>query len=212
MSSIVEAANTRFSTKTYATLKLMFGREGFKGLFRGLIPSLLGIAPTRAIYFATYSTTKDFLVKRFKSESSLVHLMSGAMAGWVVYTTMNPVYMVKTRIQLQEVGRTHKSVPNYSGYLDCIKKIYMEEGLKGFWKGLTASYLGIFESIIYFGIYEKMKKEISDRKLRKNPDAKSSIYIIFYLSINQFRSIECNRVFSLCFWMQVDCKCINLST
>lgn len=55
--------------------------EGFPGLFKGLIPNLIGVAPSRAIYFYAYANTKAFLVKETQSETPLVHVTSAAIAG-----------------------------------------------------------------------------------------------------------------------------------
>ena len=40
----------------------------------------------------------------------------------------------------------------------CIQKILREEGIKGFYKGLTASYLGVTEGTIQWVLYERLKK------------------------------------------------------
>jgi len=40
----------------------------------------------------------------------------------------------------------------------CIQKIFREEGIKGFYKGLTASYLGVTEGTIQWVLYERLKK------------------------------------------------------
>jgi hypothetical protein len=40
----------------------------------------------------------------------------------------------------------------------CIKKIVREEGIKGFYKGLSASYLGVTEGTIQWVLYEKLKR------------------------------------------------------
>lgn len=39
-----------------------------------------------------------------------------------------------------------------------IKKIAREEGVRGFYKGLTASYLGVTETAIQWTLYERLKK------------------------------------------------------
>lgn len=41
--------------------------------------------------------------------------------------------------------------------VDCIKKVWNNEGLRGFYRGLTASYAGIVETVVYFTIYEQLK-------------------------------------------------------
>lgn len=46
----------------------------------------------------------------------------------------------------------------YGGYIDCAKKVYKYEGVRGFYRGLTAAWLGIAETGMYFVIYEKSKQ------------------------------------------------------
>ena len=46
----------------------------------------------------------------------------------------------------------------------CMKKTYRQEGVRGFYRGLSASYYGVLETIIHFVIYERLK-----RHLRENP-------------------------------------------
>lgn len=44
--------------------------------------------------------------------------------------------------------------------LRCIRTVFRDHGLKGFYKGLTASYMGISETVLNFVIYEKLKERI----------------------------------------------------
>ena len=77
--------------------------EGTKALFKGLGPNLIGVAPSRAIYFSAYSTTKTFCNERFPApDSPPVHICSAAAAGFVSSTATNPIWFVKTRLQLDE--------------------------------------------------------------------------------------------------------------
>ena len=46
----------------------------------------------------------------------------------------------------------------FTGSWDMIKKIGREEGLRGFYKGLSASYLGVTEGTIQWVLYERLKK------------------------------------------------------
>ena len=40
---------------------------------------------------------------------------------------------------------------------DCIRNLYQTEGLRGFYRGLLVSYVGIAETSIHFLLYEQMK-------------------------------------------------------
>jgi solute carrier family 25 protein 33/36 len=66
----------------------------------------------------------------------MVHLISAATAGLVTSTATNPIWVVKTRLQLQ--GNTRR----YKNSLDCVMHILREEGTRGLYKGMSASYLG----------------------------------------------------------------------
>jgi len=46
----------------------------------------------------------------------------------------------------------------------CVKQIYSLDGLRGFYRGLSASYAGTCETAIHFVIYEHIKKLIRRRK------------------------------------------------
>jgi len=150
-----------FGLRTIYGLNNTYIIEGIPGLFRGLIPNLVGVVPSRAIHFASYTTTKDLIIRHFNQDpdNPYVHMLSAASAGVVVPTVMNPVFLVKTRIQLETLGERQAI-----GYVDCISKIYKTEGIRGFYRGLTASFLGIAETVIYFVMYERVKRMAIERK------------------------------------------------
>ena len=47
----------------------------------------------------------------------------------------------------------------------CIKAIHRQSGLTGFYKGITASYFGLSETVIHFVIYEFIKSKFDERRL-----------------------------------------------
>mmetsp|Transcript_6349 Transcript_6349/g.11564 ORF Transcript_6349/g.11564 Transcript_6349/m.11564 type:complete len:193 (-) Transcript_6349:2-580(-) len=72
--------------------------------------------------------------------------------------------MVRTRMQL--LADPTAGQVNYSGYKDAITSIYKEEGIGGFYKGITASYWGCAEGAIQFIIYEQFKTRLLARQNR----------------------------------------------
>ena len=46
----------------------------------------------------------------------------------------------------------------------CIRQIYSQTGIAGFYKGITASYYGISETVIHFVIYEAIKAKLRELK------------------------------------------------
>lgn len=139
--------------------------EGLRGFFRGLLPTLVGILPARATYFWAYATTKGSLSARF-GESPIVHILSAAAAGISSNTLTNPIWLMKSRVQLQ-AGASVNNPMVYRGYRDAMWRIFREEGIGGFFKGLTASYWGVTEGALHFVVYERIKtKLINDNKRR----------------------------------------------
>lgn len=118
----------------------------------------MGISPSRALYFTVYDNVKNYFSKNIQGYENGIVMSSACIASLTVYTVMNPVWLVKTRIQVQEHGKVQEGSPNYKGYIDCIQRVFKEEGIRGFYKGLTASYMGVFESSLYFLFYEFCKK------------------------------------------------------
>ncbi|XP_042806802.1 solute carrier family 25 member 33 isoform X2 [Panthera leo] len=80
---------------------------------------------------------------------------------FVTNTLMNPIWMVKTRMQLERKVRGSKQMNT----LQCARYVYQTEGVRGFYRGLTASYAGISETIICFAIYESLKKYLKEAPL-----------------------------------------------
>ncbi|KAF8810500.1 mitochondrial carrier protein RIM2 [Phlegmacium glaucopus] len=133
----------------------IYREESLRALFKGLGPTLVGVIPARSINFFTYGNGKRLIADKFYNgqENSWVHLCAASLAGIATGTATNPIWVVKTRLQL---AQGDKKV--LGGSLACIKKIMREEGIRGFYKGLSASYLGVTETTIQWVLYERLKK------------------------------------------------------
>lgn len=80
--------------------------------------------------------------------------MSAASAGFVSSTLTNPIWFVKTRLQLDYNSKVKMTVRQ------CIERVYASGGIAAFYKGITASYFGICETMIHFVIYEFIKSKL----------------------------------------------------
>lgn len=50
------------------------------------------------------------------------------------------------------------------GAFECVRKVYQTDGLRGFYRGMSASYAGISETVIHFVIYESIKQKLLEYK------------------------------------------------
>ena len=91
------------SMNVFQCLKFIYLTEGVFGLWKGLGPNLMGVAPSRAIYFWAYSTSKkniNAMLPRKNRDTPFVHVISAMSAGFSASTTTNPIWLIKTRLQL----------------------------------------------------------------------------------------------------------------
>ena len=110
--------------------------------------------------------------------------MSAAFcAGFTACTLTNPIWLIKTRIQLD---RTRAATGSKFTLPQCVKLVYKESGLAGFYKGITASYYGISETMVHFVIYEYLKKVILTRNRelegRSSDQKKLKDYFMFMVA------------------------------
>ncbi|KAG5649253.1 hypothetical protein H0H81_005090, partial [Sphagnurus paluster] len=142
-------------------LRDIYREESPRALFKGLGPTLVGVIPARSINFFTYGNGKHIIANHFNDgqENTYVHLTAAAIAGVITGTATNPIWVVKTRLQLSATHHADASGQRYIGSSwHTIKHIMKNEGIRGFYKGLSASYLGVTEGTIQWVLYERLKK------------------------------------------------------
>uniref|UniRef100_A0A665UH00 Solute carrier family 25 member 33 n=1 Tax=Echeneis naucrates TaxID=173247 RepID=A0A665UH00_ECHNA len=140
-------------------LRSILEKEGPRSLFRGLGPNLVGVAPSRAIYFAAYSKSKEMFNGLFVPNSGAVHMSSAGVAG-ESFVCSPLFHKISNKTNLFEFSRGEKKM----NALQCARYVYKTEGVRGFYRGLTASYAGISETMICFLIYETLKKHLANNQ------------------------------------------------
>ncbi|KAI4273672.1 MAG: hypothetical protein LQ337_004472 [Flavoplaca oasis] len=156
-------------TETFQILFSIHRVEGWRALFKGLGPNLTGVVPARAINFYTYGNGKRIISDKFNNgqEAPWVHICAAINAGILTGTATNPIWLIKTRLQLDK-SRAEKagtsSVRRYKNSLDCLRQTFQTEGFKGLYRGLTASYLGVTESTLQWFLYEQGKMYLGRRE------------------------------------------------
>ncbi|XP_018606756.2 solute carrier family 25 member 33-like isoform X2 [Scleropages formosus] len=175
---------TPVTPSLFQVFRSILKTEGPGSLFRGLGPNLVGVAPSRAIYFATYSKSKEALNGIFVPNTGIVHMSSAGIAGFFTNSLMNPIWMVKTRMQLEKRTRREKATTA----LQCARRVFQTEGVRGFYRGLSASYAGISETMICFLIYESLKKHLLESHLAPSSSAgdKSGSHFMELMAVAAF--------------------------
>ena len=160
---------------TLNVLTSIYVKEGVGALWKGVGATVVGVMPSRAIYFSTYAKTKHVLTDRNGGhEGALIHLSAAASAGVATATATNPIWLIKTRMQLQH---THNRI--YTNSWDCLRKVIANEGFRGLYKGLSASYLGVAEGTIQWVLYERMKRYL---RSQSPPSNNNSAWLNYFLA------------------------------
>ncbi len=159
----VQDGSERVSLGFWETGKRLWS-SGARTLYSGLGPSMLGASIAWGSYFYFYTWSKDRRRNRGGALSSMDHLMSGLEAGAIVSLVTNPVWVVKTRLQLQDrvpiapATSATSRVVAYDGAIDCFRSIAREEGIAGLYRGLLPSLLLVSHGAIQMAVYERLKK------------------------------------------------------
>uniref|UniRef100_A0A8K9X973 Solute carrier family 25 member 13 n=1 Tax=Oncorhynchus mykiss TaxID=8022 RepID=A0A8K9X973_ONCMY len=136
--------------------------EGFFGLYRGLVPQLLGVAPEKAIKL----TVNDFIRGKTRQKDGSIpvpaEILAGACAGGSQVIFTNPLEIVKIRLQVAGEITTGPRVSAIS--------VIKDLGFFGLYKGAKACFLrDIPFSAIYFPCYAHVKTYMSDEDGRIGP-------------------------------------------
>ena len=102
--------------------------EGITSLFSGIIPGLFGSMATWGVYFVAYNQLRGELQHRLQKEhraqqlSPVSNVCCAVVAGCVSTVATQPIWLIKTRLQLQTKRRYH-------GMVHCCLEIVRIEGL-----------------------------------------------------------------------------------
>lgn len=130
----------------WKTMVVMYSTEGgIMALYRGIIPTVAGVAPYVGLNFMTYEHVRTkFTRKGEKNPSAVGKLAAGAISGAIAQTCTYPFDVLRRRFQINTMdglGYKYKSIP------DAVRVIVATEGLRGLYKGLWPNLLKVAPSM-----------------------------------------------------------------
>eukprot|EP01095_Lingulamoeba_sp_RSL-Kostka_P000930 TRINITY_DN1122_c0_g1_i1.p1 TRINITY_DN1122_c0_g1~~TRINITY_DN1122_c0_g1_i1.p1 ORF type:complete len:290 (-),score=48.01 TRINITY_DN1122_c0_g1_i1:149-1018(-) len=142
---------------------LVEGKGSAKPLFQGLSPALIGSTVVWGAYFCLYDQLKGYFEKTHNYSNAGIHLTCGFLSGAATSVLVNPIFVIKTRMQLQN----YNSKTKYSGVSNAFKTIIKEEGVVGLYKGLLPSILETSQGAFQFMFYEQIKQKFLENSENK---------------------------------------------
>ncbi|KAJ6712599.1 SOLUTE CARRIER FAMILY 25 [Salix purpurea] len=155
-------------------LATVLKEEGPRALYKGWLPSVIGVIPYVGLNFSVYESLKDWLLKTnpfgLVEDNELgvtTRLACGAAAGTVGQTIAYPLDVIRRRMQMVGwkdaasviTGDGRSKAPlEYSGMVDTFRKTVRHEGFGALYKGLVPNSVKVVPSIaIAFVTYEMVK-------------------------------------------------------
>ncbi|XP_028658584.1 mitochondrial brown fat uncoupling protein 1 [Erpetoichthys calabaricus] len=129
----VEAAKNIRYRGVFGTITTMIKTEGPRSLYNGLVAGLQRQMGFASIRIGLYDTVKQLYMNGRENASIGIRILAGCTTGAMAVSVAQPTDVVKVRFQaqmnLQGVQR------RYKGTLHAYKTIFLEEGVRGLWKG-----------------------------------------------------------------------------
>lgn len=130
-------------------------RDGMRGLYHGMGPTLAGIIPYMGLNFTIYPLLKKEAAKLQGGEVGIVSgLACGAVSGVVSQSLSFPIDTVRRRMQLQG-AYTQPGERLYRHSVHCFTAVIRQEGAVALYRGLAANLLRAAPNVaVQFTAYE----------------------------------------------------------
>ena len=130
----------------WQTMSTMYKTEGgVRGLYRGIIPTVAGVAPYVGLNFMTYESVRQYFTEPGeKNPVWYMKLAAGAISGAVAQTCTYPFDVLRRRFQINSMngmGFQYKSIGH------AISTIVSQEGFFGLYKGIVPNLLKVAPSM-----------------------------------------------------------------
>jgi solute carrier family 25 glutamate transporter 18/22 len=136
--------------------------KGLLGLYRGVGATGLRDVTFSIIYFPMFARLNALGPRKKDGSGDAVFwcsFVSGCVAGSSAALTVNPIDVIKTR--LQAIKKSEAEV-EYKGVIDCFVKTLRNEGPLAFFRGgacrmiVIAPLFGIAQTVYYLGVAERI--------------------------------------------------------
>nr|XP_055196620.1 calcium-binding mitochondrial carrier protein SCaMC-1-like [Nyctereutes procyonoides] len=169
---VLEAKNVKIINHFIEMVK----EGGVISLWRGNGVHVLRIAPETAVKVWSYEQYKRFLSSERTKLETFEQFASASLAGATAQSFIYPLEVLKTNLAVSRTGQ-------YSGILDCARKIWKFETVTGFYKGYVPSLLAVIPYVgIDFTIYELLKTHL----LNTDTEGPGLLTLIGYNAFSNF--------------------------
>ncbi|PON96005.1 Mitochondrial carrier protein [Trema orientale] len=162
------------SLGVHQSLKKLLKHEGFMGFYKGNGASVIRIVPYAALHYMTYEQYRSWILNNYPTLGSGAHidLLAGAASGGTAVLCTYPLDLARTRLAYQVVDtrrsfeyatKGFQSQTAYKGIKDVLFSVYKEGGVRGLYRGVGPTLIGILPYAgLKFYIYEELKRHVPE--------------------------------------------------
>jgi len=144
---------------TFGLLCDTINNEGYRALYKGVVPTLETSSISYFIYFYTYAYTTHILRTTLKMQPSVTSdLLKSAIAGIINVLATNPLWVASVKLK---IGGPNRNSDDLCALFRELKKVKNEDGFKALYAGLTSSLILVLNPIIQFSFYHFFKRNFA---------------------------------------------------
>lgn len=152
-------------TSIFDGARQIFRSEGWRGFYKGLVPSLFGVSHG-ALQFMAYEKLKisrrrgggggtaqqQQQQQQQRDLRTFDFLLLSGLAKIFAAVVSYPYQVIRARLQIYDTAKAYK------GSRDAVTQVWRHEGIKGFYKGLAPNLLRVMPSTwVTFLVYENTR-------------------------------------------------------
>ncbi|KAF5270680.1 hypothetical protein FQA39_LY01418 [Lamprigera yunnana] len=151
---------TPLYTSTFDCIRKIITKEGFFGLYKGVLAPLVSLPPIFGISFVGYSIGKSLFESASDKPLSMTQdFLAGGVAGFFSTVFTTPGERIKCLLQIQQSSKEKQ----YNGILDAAVKLYRKDGIRSIYKGTLITLVrDIPASGAFYLTYNQFKRYCTD--------------------------------------------------
>lgn len=139
-------------------------------VYQGHVSTQVALGGSNFIYFFCYNGLKTQLLKRMQQQNRQMsgnltpvqNLALACVAGAINVYICAPLWVANMRLKSKDHAQ-------YTGVLDCLRKVAKSEGFLSLWNGTLASLVLVSNPVIHYVSYERMKIALQKRRHATGP-------------------------------------------
>jgi len=135
--------------------KKTLAADGVAGLYRGFVPSVVGIIVYRGLYFGGYDSMKESILVGPLQGSFLASFGLGWLATTGAGLASYPLDTIRRRMMMTSGGGVH-----YKNFMDCGMQIFKQEGSAAFFRGAGANILRGVAGAGVLSLYDLFQEKV----------------------------------------------------